>query len=278
MAYFDSERLSAQIIAVLNLSPNGLSASEITARCPASPEQQATSDTLRKLKRTQQVILQGKKWFLPHGVVPTRQALTDVTAASREVVSAKLQVDKATLRIAILRLLRHVLQNGPGFLHFYEIHEAIPASVTRHRLSQTLDLLISDGEVEHVADHQRTYKIRVNTAQSSLFDHLPEEAEKPAIPQAVALPMLPAQGEHSPAAVAAESSASEETGNSTPTEEEEAGSTAEGVVVVNADQETQDQECEASAEEQDLSAIDKAKLQRRTRSYLMRVRIRNRLR
>lgn len=181
--YFDSDQLQKEIIAALNLASRPLSAGELTDRCPSSPEQQATSDTLRILKRKGQVILSGRSWSLAPGVTPDREISRKIHQALANPIPKQPAIDTDTLRVGILRMLRRALHTGQVYLDFYGIYHQIPFPVTRHRVSQLLDRMCEEGAIERMNDHNRSYKIRVNPAQSSLFSDLEIEQIPEPFPQ-----------------------------------------------------------------------------------------------
>lgn len=180
-AYFDSQKLQREIIAALSLSPRPFSAGELALRCPEAPEQQSVSDTLRILKRHQKVILSGRLWSLAPGVTPDRETVQRMHQVLAQPLEPECKISSSTLRMAVLRLLRAALNNGEVYLEFYTLHSRIPVPVTHHHLSQLLNRMCEEGDIERLEDHYRTYKLHIRSAQSSLFADLLEAA--PSLPE-----------------------------------------------------------------------------------------------
>lgn len=181
-AYFDRERLEQEILAALNLSGKPLTATELTQRCPTSPEQQATSDTLRILKRKQQVQLSAKRWSILPGVKIDAAAVEAVQQRMKQPLTMPTRmITNDEVHRFIIRLLQAAQEKGIPYVHFSDIYHAFSGAITRHRLSQQLNVL-STGDspaIDSLVNPVRTYKIHVVEAQASLLSGLLDEPKTP---------------------------------------------------------------------------------------------------
>ncbi len=176
-SYFDKDALVGEIVALLSIRQNPLMAGEIDQMCPSSPEQQATSDTLRWMKRKGLVRMRERKtWSLCDGVCPDKKFLDAVYRVHENLSSkGKEDVDMDLLMGRIIEALRIAFgQHRHEYMTFDQILEAVGGaeSIRHHKVSQALDKLVNVGPVLKLGD--RRFHYLYNHAyferQPSLFD------------------------------------------------------------------------------------------------------------
>lgn len=180
-SYFNKEALGGEIIALLSVRPS-LSAGEIDRCCPSSPEQQAVSDTLRKMKRQGLVRMDGRKtWRVCEGVQYNARHLESVLMYDGK---TKAHVSMDMLRGLIVDALRTAFgqPRKKHLTHTELVAEFVGSGVcTKHAISQALEQLVKEGLIIKPGDriHNYMYNYAYFAKHPSLFDGLQHANDQP---------------------------------------------------------------------------------------------------
>jgi len=143
--YFDHNLLHNQIVAALVLAPYPLNVASLLRVCPAAPDTQAVSDSLRRLKRKglAELLPEEKRWIPgPNAKSIAKEDLEQVDLSLLRQPHGHRRISQAELETETVKFLQANVQRGKNVTHFTEILDHFRGrNVDRHRLSQVLYIL-----------------------------------------------------------------------------------------------------------------------------------------